>query len=176
MFRIHSAGPLAISVLLASFAGTADASSFQLLLETRQDSTAPFETYLASFATLDDVFNGTIGSPTDFTQLEIAPDYQVAGLTYDGSYHLLLETRQDSTAPFETYLATFATLDDVFNATIGSPTDFTQLEIAPDYRIAGFSTDYLPVVAPPASVPEPGTLALLGLGIFGMSVSRRRRA
>ena len=32
-----------------------------------------------------------------------------------------------------------------------------------------------PVVPPPVSVPEPGTLALLGIGLFGMGLAKRRK-
>jgi hypothetical protein len=36
--------------------------------------------------------------------------------------------------------------------------------------------DFTPsVVEPPVSVPEPGTLALLGIGLFGMGLARRRK-
>lgn len=33
-----------------------------------------------------------------------------------------------------------------------------------------------PPTDPPTSMPEPGTLALLGIGLFGMSLARRRKA
>ena len=151
--------------------GFAYDGSYRLLLQTRQDAAAPAEVYLASFDTLDDVFSASIGAATGFTQISITPDYQIADFTYDGSYRLLVETRQDAAAPAEVYIASFDTLDDVFAANIGAPSGFSQISIAPDYRIVGFTGEWLPT--PP--VPEAGTFFLLSAGLACIVWVRRRK-
>jgi hypothetical protein len=121
---------------------TKDDSGFRVLLQSRADTAAPGEVYLASFNSLDDIFSQTIGSPSAFTQIEVTPNFQIAGLTWDGTgYRMLLQSRLDAAAPNEVYLASFATLDDIFSQTIGSPTAFTQIEITPGFRIADFTWD-----------------------------------
>jgi hypothetical protein len=150
-------------------------TSYQVLVETRADGTAPFEVFLASFATLDDVFAGTTSTPTDFTQIAISPDFQIAGMTWDGSaYRVLVQTRADGTAPFEVFLASFATLDDLFAGTTGALTDFTQIAISPDYQIAGFSS-VTTETSPPGSVPEPASLCLILVGLGAARFTMRRR-
>jgi len=156
---------------------TWDGSAYRALVQTRNDGTAPFEVYLASFASLDDVFSGTTSAPTDFTDLAISPDYQIADFTWDGSaYRMLVETRADGTAPFEVYLASFATLDDLFSGITSGPTDFTQIAISPDYQIAGFSSVTTTIMDPPPSVPEPTTWAMMlaGFAMVGSTMRGRR--
>ncbi len=154
---------------------TWDGSAYRVLVETRLDGAAPTEVYLASFATLDDLFTSTVGPETGFTEIEITPDYQIAGLTWDGAaYRVLVETRLDGAAPTEVYLASFATLDDLFTSTIGAETGFTEIEITPNYQIVGFSsvTTFTP---PPPAVPEPATWGLMIVGFGGIGMAMRRR-
>jgi hypothetical protein len=156
---------------------TWDGSAYRVLVETRDDGTAPFEVFLASFATLDDLRTGITSDPTDFTEIAISPDYQIADMTWDGSaYRVLVETRDDGTAPFEVFLASFATLDDLFAGITSDPTDFTEIAISPDYQIAGFSS--VTTVTPPPRVPEPATwsLMIIGAGATGLVLRRRRVA
>jgi cytosine/uracil/thiamine/allantoin permease len=154
---------------------TWDGSAYRVLVETRADGTAPFEVFLASFTTLADLFAGTTVAPTDFTQIAISPDYQIADLTWDGSaYRVMVETRADGTAPFEVFLASFATLDDLFAGTTGALTDFTQIAISPDYQIAGFSS-VTTETSPPGSVPEPASLCLILVGLGAARFTMRRR-
>jgi hypothetical protein len=152
--------------------GLAYDGSYRVMVETRLDGTAPYEVFLASFATLDDLFTGTTAAPTNFTEIAISPDFQIADFTYDGSYRVMVETRLDGTAPYEVFLASFATLDDLFAGTTATPTNFTEIAIAPSYQIVGFTGEWLPA----AAVPEPATGLLFALGLAGAGwISARAR-
>ena len=44
--------------------------------------------------------------------------------------------------------------------------------LSPDYGHAAI----LPVIVPPTDIPEPTTLAIMGLGLVGLGVARRKKA
>lgn len=133
---------LGISPSFAISGFTADDSGYRVLLQSRQDAAAPNEVFLASFASLQEVFDGNVANPSGFTQIGISPGFKIAGFTYDpGGYRLLLQSRVDTAAPNEVFLATYKTLDDLRNANQTSPTGFSQIGISPAFEIAGFTYD-----------------------------------
>jgi len=140
---------------------------YRLTVQSRVDSNAPNEVYIASYDTYADLFSANSGAGSGFTQLAVSPDYRIAGMTYDGKYRMVLETRVDGSAPNEVYLASFDTYDDLFSGNTGAGTGFTQLAVSPDYQIAGFAFE-------PNAVPEPASLVALG-GASLLFAKRRKK-
>jgi hypothetical protein len=155
---------------------TWDGTAYRVVLQSRVDAAAPNEVYVASFATLDDLMSETVGTPSGFTEINVTPDYRISDLTWDGAaYRVLLQSRADTAAPTEVFLASFATLDDLFSETLGSPTEFTQIDVTPAFQIVGFSS-VTTVMPPPPAVPEPTTWSLLIIGFGATGFVMRRRS
>jgi len=169
-----------------------DSGGYRVMYETRTDADASTELYIASYATLDDLFNSSFaGAPSGFTQINVNSDYSVVGFTHDGGgYRLMYETRADAGAATELYLATYATLDDLFNSSFsGSPSGFTQIDVNPDYSVVGIAAFETfdgrpdgtggpgPGGGGGGGVPEPATwsLLILGFGAAGAALRARSR-
>jgi PEP-CTERM motif len=153
--------------VLTSYA--ANGSQYRLLLENNADAAGGSEIFLATFGTFADLLSANL-SGASFSQLDINPNFSVGGLTYDGQYRLLLENNADAAGGSEIFLATFGSFADLLSANLSSAS-FSQLDINPNFSVGGFSFE------PDAStsVPEPGTIALLGLGLAGLATLRRRK-
>jgi hypothetical protein len=157
---------------------TWDGTAYRMLLQSRVDSAAPNEVYLASYATLDDLIAGGIGAPSTYTQIGISGAFEITDFTYDGGgYRMLLQSRADSAAPNEVYLASYANLDNLIDGAIGSPSTYTQIGISGAFKIAGFSSVTTTIGdPPPPGVPEPmaWSLMIIGFGATGVVMRRRR--
>ena len=146
-----------------------DGSTYNLLLERDTDSGAGDEVYLLTYNSFADLLsdNQAAGS---FSQLNINSNFSAGGLAYDGSaYNLLLERDTDSGAGDEVYLLTYNSFADLLsdNQAAGS---FSQLNINSNFSAGGLVAE-----VQPAAVPEPPTLAILGFGLVGVGLMRRRR-
>ena len=92
------------------------------------------------------------------------------GLIQATPIHLLLESDQDRPAGQEVFLASFDTLDDFIAANFAS-IGFTDIDIAADFSIAGFTMEFQ-LDDLPVKVPEPSGIGMLLFGMLGLILAR----
>ena len=153
--------------LLTSY--TAHAAQYRLLLESNANAAGGSEIYLATFNSFADVLSGTFAGGL-FSQLNVSSGFSVGGLAYDGQYRLLLESNANAAGGSEIYVATFDSFADLLSGTFAGGL-FSQLNVTSGFSVRGFEFE----PDPTTSIPEPGTLALLGLGLAAFVAARRRR-
>jgi hypothetical protein len=135
---MRKAVPLLAAVLL-SFSSVARGTEI-VLYETDVDINGLTELYVSRFDTHVDLLTGSV-SEAAFSATNVAPDFSVADLAYDGSYRLLFETDADVNSLSELYLASYAGLPDLLSGAIVQPTGFVPVNVNPDYSVVGFTYD-----------------------------------
>jgi hypothetical protein len=154
-----------------SVGGLAYDGSYQLLLERDTDTLGQTDLFLITFPTIADLVNST--NFTQFaSQIPLDPAFSVGGLTYDGSYQLLLERDTDTLGQTDLFLITFPTIADLVNST--NFTQFaSQIPLDPAFSVGGLAYDGFP--QPPVVVPEPPMSLLLLAGMGGLIFVLRRK-
>jgi len=124
----------------------------------------PTETYIWSYGSYNDFINHNNGSFVSW-QADVLADYITTGLTYDGQYRLMLQKRDTSGGVTgESFLWTFNTFNDLVN--LNGSAEQWQADVISNYRAAGLA--YTPV-------PEPATMAMIGLGAAAILRRRNRQ-
>jgi hypothetical protein len=158
---------LLIPFLLVSAPSQAD--PIRVLFERNVDGQAGNDLAVVSFPTLADLVGNTT-SLTQFTQIDIDPNYSVSGFAYDsGIYRILFERNVDGQAGNDLAVVSFPTLADLVGNTT-SLTQFTQIDIDPNYSVAGFLFE----ATQTQPVSEPATLALLLVALAALRLGWRR--
>lgn len=75
-----------------------------------------------------------------FTDIDIAANFDMVGLAYDGAYRLLVESKDDAVAGSEIIAATYNTFSDLQNGNLSSVSS-TQVNLAPFFTVGGFAYD-----------------------------------
>ncbi|WP_235902523.1 PEPxxWA-CTERM sorting domain-containing protein [Sandarakinorhabdus oryzae] len=121
---------------------THDGSAYRMMLQSRTDTAAPNEVYIASYANFADLQAGNLGAGSGYTQIGISSAFRIAGLAYDGSaYRMMLQSRADTAAPNEIYIASYSSFADLQNATLGAGSGYTQIGISSAFNVRGFTWD-----------------------------------
>ena len=139
--KLRAATAVAFSMALAT-AAQADSVTYRMMLQTRSDTVAPNEVYVASYADYASLQAGTLGPGSGYTNIGISSAFRIAGLTHDGSaYRMMLQTRADTVAPNEVYIASYADYASLQAGTLGPGSGYTNIGINQNFRIAGLAYD-----------------------------------
>lgn len=90
-------------------------------------------------------------------------------------FRLLLESNENRQGGSEVYLANFDDFPTLQSGTLGSGSGFSQLDIGNNFSAGGLAYEMLDPEPEVEPVPEPGSLGLLGAGLFGLIAANRRR-
>lgn len=135
---------------------------YRLMGETTTTASGGSESVLYTYNSFDDLLANNWAS-LSVTQIDWNPDFHTAGIAYDGKYRLFGETSTTAGAGVESYVYTYDSYSDLLSNN-WSGWSATQLDWNSDYHTAGYTYQ---------AVPEPATMATLGLG--ALAVLRRRK-
>jgi len=152
---------------LALIATTSQAQPYRLLFETDADSANPNELINVNFSSYADLLAGNT-SGQESLDLNVNSAYSVAELMNDGgTYRLLFETDADSANPNELINVNFNSYADLL-AGNSSGQESLDLNVNSAYSVAAILMEAEPV-------PEPATLAVIGLGVAALGRRKSRK-
>lgn len=115
--------------------------------------------------------NGTVSFSWNYTTEDDESFFDPFGFLLDGVFEEITDSNLELVQA-ESGIASFAVLaGQVFGFQINTDNTFGRAQVV----ISDFLAPLAVVTPPPNGVPEPGVLALLGLGFLGMRLARRQR-
>jgi hypothetical protein len=168
--------PINIAGIFNTTGLTWDGSQYVQMFERTTDAAGGAELAFRTYATFADVLANIPSGPDTFSPINIAGIFDTTGLTWDGSQYIqMFERTTDAAGGAELAFRTYATFADMLANITSGPDTFSPINIAGIFNTTGLASEWQPNGGGNA-IPEPGALALLGLGLLALTASRRRRS
>ena len=156
-----------------SVGGLAYDGQYQLMLESDSNEPGGSELFLATYDSFSDLISGSLSS-SSYSQINIASNFSVGGLAYDGQYQLMLESDSNLPGGSELFLATYDSYSDLISGSLSS-SSYSQINIASNFSVGGLTSTFADETPDIPPVPVPAAVWLFGSALIGLLGFARRR-